>query len=149
VPRLLSRQEILALVIGGLAAPVGYWVGMLCIVVWRRASLGPGATPAELSGSLRALGLIVAVGAPIALLTALAALPFYLLIRRAGAAGRPLAHWRGWVMIAVGASLGTLVAATLGPRLGGELVSVPLPLWSGACLGALSAAVFVWIVRRT
>ena len=49
--------------------------------------------------------------------------------------------------VAVGLVVGSGVAAVLEPNLRGELVSVPLPVWSGALLGAAAAATW-WALAQ-
>ena len=49
--------------------------------------------------------------------------------------------------VVVGLVVGSGVAAVLEPHLRGELVSAPLPVWSGALLGAAAAAAW-WALAR-
>jgi hypothetical protein len=85
---------------------------------------------------VRLLGLSLGIGAPIAYgAMALLGWPAYLVLRRAGSAGRP-ALW------AAGGAIGAAVALLLRPSLRGELFSIPFPVWSGVVLGLVTAEVF-------
>ena len=129
------RTPLNAFLLAPLAAPLGYWLGLLVwggIVAARR---GEQSAP-TMHGALHVLGLSLAMGAPVAYATALVGgLPVYLALKRAGWLGRaPL-----WI---AGAALGWIVARLMAPSLRGELFSIPFPPWSGAALGVVVAEVF-------
>lgn len=133
MPRFTPRERR-ALLLSPLAAPIGYWLGLLAVGVGK-ALMDP-ATNYTIA-PVRMLGMTLAVGAPIACgAMALVGLPAYLLLRGAGRTGR-LALW------AAGGAIGAAVAMLLRPSLRGELFSIPFPVWSGVVLGLATAEVFV------
>ncbi len=125
-----------ATVIAPLAVPLLYCLGRLAAVFadpLRRASAGQNLA----SG----VGLVFAFAAPVAYAATLGlALPALWLVRRL---------WRLTLVttVAVGLVVGWGVAVALELRLRSDLVSIPLPPWSGALLGAASAAVW-WRLAR-
>jgi hypothetical protein len=120
-----------ATLVAPLMVPLLYCVGSLAAALAdpsRRAWAGQNL----LNGS----ALVFVVGAPVAYAaTALVALPALLLVRRFG----PLTLAR---TVIVGLVVGVGVAVAMGPPLRGELVSVPLPPWSGGLMGVAAAAVW-------
>ena len=131
-----SRRTLLnAFLLAPLAAPLGYWVGLLVWGVIIAARPDAGSAPGP-GASLRLLGLVLATGAPVAYGTTLVAgLPVYLALRRLGWLGRaPL--WVG------GAVLGAVVALLMAPSLRSDLFSIPFPPWAGAALGVVVAETF-------
>ena len=87
------------------------------------------------------LALIFAFASPVAYAATLGVgLPALWLVRR---------FWRLTfaTTVAVGVVVGSGVAAVLAPNLRSDLVSVPLPVWSGALLGAAAAATW-WALAR-
>jgi hypothetical protein len=80
-------------------------------------------------------GAIFSAASPIAYVaTFVAGLPLWLLAR-----GRPLPLW---IPVVTGAAGGMIVALILAPSLRGDLFSIPLGIWRGAALGAVTAAVW-------
>jgi len=85
------------------------------------------------------LAFVFAFASPVAYAATLAlGLPALWLVRRL---------WRLTLAttVTVGLVVGSGVAAVLAPNVRGELVSVPLPVWSGALLGAAAAGVW-WVL---
>ena len=129
------RPVLRAFLLAPLAAPLGYWLGLL---LWGVVEAGAdrNAMPGGIGGALRLLGYVLAVGAPIAYGTTLVGgVPVYLALRRLGRLGR-LPLWIG------GATLGAVVALLLAPSLRSELFSIPFPWWTGVALGVLVAELF-------
>ena len=131
----LRRTLLRAFLLAPLAAPVGYWAGLLLWGAVRAARIGDQSTP-SLSSVVGLLGWVLAVGAPIAYGAALVGgLPIYLGLRRAGLLNR-VTLWGG------GAIIGISVALLMAPNLGRELFRIPFQPWAGAALGVVVAEVF-------
>jgi uncharacterized membrane protein len=125
-----------ATLIAPLAVPLLYCLGSLAAVFadpQRRAYEGHNLA----SG----VGLVFAFAAPVAYAATFGlALPGLWLVRRLG-------RLTLVTTVAVGLVVGWGVAAVLEPHLRSDLLSVPLPPWSGALLGAAAAALW-WRLAR-
>src|SRR5260221_3245415 len=123
-----------ATLIAPLVVPLLYWTGSLA-----GAIADPGRRGYAGHNLWSGLAFVFAFASPVAYAATLAlGLPALWLVRRL---------WRLTLAttVAVGLVVGSGVAAVLAPNVRGELVSVPLPLWSGALLGAPAAGVW-WVV---
>ena len=130
----INSRERRALFLAPLVAPVGYWIG-IGVATAAKAAADPETTLG--SPSARLLGMVLAVGAPVAYAAMLiGGMPAYLALRRARRVRR-LALW------AVGGVVGGAVAVLLRPSLRGELFSIPFPAWAGLLLGVVTAEVFL------
>lgn len=129
-----------AFLLAPIAAPVGYTVAALCLLMWRMVTADESApTPAAFA---TVVGGIFAAGTPVAWVAALVVgLPTFLLLRNA----RRVTH--GTVLTAAGA-IGVVTSLALAPFLRGELFSIPLPWWLGALLGAACGETFWRLYRR-
>lgn len=129
VPRYLR-----AFLIAPLAVPALYWaialVGTLA---------DPDRQRQALNNPLGGVQYVLAVAIPFAYAaTLIAAVPAVWLLRHAGRRGLS-------ALLGLGGIVGLVTALLLRPYLGRDLFSVPLPLWEGAALGAVSAGVFWWL----
>src|SRR5687768_16529424 len=130
----INRRERRALLLAPLVAPVGYWVGV-GLATAAKAVAEPATTLG--SPSVRLLGMVLAVGAPVAYAaTVVVGIPAYLALRRARRVGRS-------TLWAVGGVVGAAMAMLLQPSLRGELFSIPFPAWAGVLLGVLTAEAFL------
>ncbi|MEO8653093.1 MAG: hypothetical protein ABI409_03115 [Ramlibacter sp.] len=120
------RHPIRGLLIGPLAAPFAYWIG---VMAWA------GLVEARFDGfqALRELKLILVFGIPIAYAAALAW----------GAPALYLLHRLGWLrpapVVLAGAVGGIGVAALFALGQQGSLIQVRMPWAGGAAIGALAA----------
>lgn len=130
----INPGERRAILLAPVVAPVGYWVGV-GLATAAKTMADPAATLG--SPSIRLLGMVLAIGAPVAYAAMIVVgIPAYLALRRARRVGR-LALW------AVGGVVGGAVALVLQPSLRGELFSIPFPAWAGVVLGVVTAEVFL------
>lgn len=126
-----SRRLLRATAIAPLIVPLLYCAGSLAA-----AFSDPLRRPSAGQNLVRGVMLVFAVGAPVAYAATLCAgLPLLWVMRRLG----PLTLWRS---AAAGLVVGYGTALALAPHLGGDLIRIPLPPWSGAVMGAAAAAVW-------
>lgn len=120
-----------ASIIAPLTVPLLYCLGTLASALLDPARRG--SVEQNLAGGV---AVVFAFGAPLAYAaTVCLGLPALWLVQRLG----PLTLGR---TVVVGLVVGFGTAALLAPSLRGDLVSVPLPPWSGGLLGAAAAAVW-------
>ena len=125
-----------AFLVAPLAAPIGYWVDLLV-----EAGVDPSRRPFLFGGGLYALAISIMIGGPIAYgITAILGIPAWLATRERGLPA--------WAAIVSGALAGAVTAAVLAPFLHGELFSIPLGVWRGSTLGAVTAAVWWRLLRH-
>jgi hypothetical protein len=136
-PRRPSRaRAVRAFLIAPLAAPALYW-----LLATAEAIADPVRRPSAFQAPFVALAVVVAFGAPVSYAATLAAgFPAWWMLRRP--AGPAVVG-----LIVLGALTGAATAWLMAPWLSGELVSIPLPPWEGAALGAASAALFFRMAR--
>ena len=124
-------RVVRASLIAPLTVPLLYCIGSLAGALGdptRRGSAGQ-----NLAGGV---ALVFAFGAPVAYAaTVCVGQPALWLVQRLGS----LTFGR---TVVVGLVVGFVTAAGLAPWLRGDLVSIPLPPWSGGLLGATAAAVW-------
>lgn len=128
------RRPVRGLLIGPLAAPLAYWIGIL---IW--AQLGERRFDAF--EAVRELQVILAFGLPVAYGAALVwGAPAWYLLQRLG--------WlRSWTLALAGAIGGAGVALLLALAGKGSLFAVRMPWPAGAAIGALAALGCWWAGR--
>ena len=127
-------RVVRATLIAPLVVPLLYWTGSLA------GALADPARRGYAGHNLwSGLAFVFAFASPVAYAATLAlGLPALWLVRRLWRLTLP-------TTVTVGLVVGSGVAAVLAPNVRGELVSVPLPVWSGALLGAAAAGVW-WVL---
>jgi hypothetical protein len=125
------RPIIRAILIAPLVAPALYWIMMFIAAV-----ADPNRRAPALESPISGLAFVVVFGGLISyVVTLIAGVPTYLLLRRAGIL-------RLGSLLVAGVCIGLATAIILRPFLHGELFSIPLTPLQGATLGAAVAAAF-------
>jgi hypothetical protein len=128
------RRVVRAFLLAPLTAPTAYAAALILISLIRSVVRDVGNS--SVTAVFGVVGLIAAIGVPVAYVSALVGgLPLYLLLRRIGRVSRV------WLLI-VAAAIGVVVSIILEPQLRGEMISFPFPIWVGAILGLVSGEAF-------
>ncbi|MBI2220275.1 MAG: hypothetical protein HYU53_03610 [Acidobacteria bacterium] len=125
------RHPIRGLLVGPLAAPIGYWAGVVVLAWTQDYRLG-------LFRALQELVTIAAFALPIAYAVTLAwGVPVLFALRSLG--------WlRAAPLIGAGAIGGTIVAMLIASYQRGSLIQIRMSLPAGAAIGALVAGTTWW-----
>jgi hypothetical protein len=132
----VNRTRVVrAFLVAPLTAPLVY-----CLIGTAGVALDPVRRGSLGHNFFAGVAMVFAFGAPVAYVVALAAglNVLWLTRRTALTLGRT---------VPFGVVAGLATSLLLGPRLHGDLISIPLPPWEGVVVGALTSAVWWWLAR--